>query len=217
MLLRKITQLVHCSVLKLPNVLETIVLDYYGDFYEVELVYYVGEMTQELIHEWNRPIPVLREDSEEEEIKSSRATSATSSTNTPASAALYERLQESITSAPPDLAAGLSMWGGFWAGQQAGPRGPMGAVGQRGAVGYDGRRPIVVLAEDAQLLFSYHPQLKPALLYYKPLDFFLIPYNYSKWEFLAEFFLKFNMFVAIPDLRKVSYGKWRFKIAIPLV
>ena len=211
MLLRKITQLVHCSVPKLPNVLQTILLDYYGDCYEIELIYYVGRMDPTLIHEWNRPISVLAltEDTEEEKVN----TSATGGT---ASAALYTRLQESIQQAPPDVAAGLSMWGGFWAGAQ-GIQGPKGIVGPRGAVGYDARRPILISASDAILLFSYHPQTRQALIHYEPFDLFLIPYNYSKWEYLQQFFAKLNMFVAIPDLEKVSFGKSRFKIAIPLV
>lgn len=213
MLLRKITQLVHCSVPKLPNVLQTILLDYYGDCYEIELIYYVGGMDQTFIHEWNRPIPVLAltEDTEKEEKEEKRK-----NTGGTAGAALYSRLQQSITSAPPDVAAGLSMWGGFWAGIQ-GIQGPKGIVGPRGAVGYDARRPILISASDAILLFSYHPQTRQALIHYEPFDLFLIPYNYSKWEHLPQFFAKLNMFVAIPDLEKVSFGKSRFKIAIPLV
>src|SRR5665648_370965 len=136
MLLSKITQLVYCSLPHVPIVLQSILLEYYGSFYEVELIEYMGEFKvgETLWNDWNKLVPVVREEYVYEQNET-----------------LYARLEESIklfhfhyTGAPNFL----------------GPTGPTGVDGVVGPAGYDNRRPFLVSVEDAKLFFSYHPQLK---------------------------------------------------------
>ena len=173
MLLSKITQLVYCSLPHVPIVLQSIVLDYYGSFYEVELIEYMGDfqMNDPLWNDWNKLVPVVREEYVYEQYET-----------------LYTRLEESIK------LVHYTETRNFW-----GATGPTGVAGATGCFGYDGRKPFLVSVEDAKLFFIYHPQLKDALIYHEALDSFLIPYKYSTLQFLSEFFHKLNMFVALPQ------------------
>lgn len=192
MLLSKITQLVYCSLPQVPIVLQGILLEYYGSFYEVELTDYTGPIDKALLHDWKRLVPLVVEDT----CDHNEQTITTASTPS-----LYTRLQCSIQNLPQVAVFGVT-----------------GMTGMTGATGYyggDNRTPIVVSAEHTKLLFMYHPQLKDTLIFHAPLKSFLIPHKYSRFEYLTQFFLKLNMFVALPMRENVRYGA-TFRIAISL-
>ena len=189
MLLSKITQLVYCSLPQVPIVLQSILLEYYGSFYEVELTDYTGPIDKALLHDLKRLVPLVVEDTCEHNEQTITTTDAPS---------LYTRLQCSIQNLP-----------------QAGIFGVTGMTGATGYYGGDNRTPIVVSTEHTKLLFMYHPQLKDTLIYHAPLKSFLIPHKYSRFDYLMQFFLKLNMFVALPMRENVRYGA-TFRIAISL-
>ena len=194
MILSKITQLVYCSLPHVPSVLQSIMLEYYGSFYEIELIEHMENINETMWTNWSRPIPVIgvTEDTYEQEETKQTSGSSTSS--------LYTHLQESIRLPISARNQGFGV---------TGPIGP-------GDPGPENRRPIFVSAEDARLFFIYHPQLKDALIYHEALDVFLIPYNYSRFYLLSQFFLKLNMFVALPESNKLSVRGVRFRIVVSL-
>lgn len=199
MLLSKITQLMYCSLPNVPSVLQGIMLEYFGSFYEIELMEHMESITETMWTNWTRPSPDNAHAFEQEETKQPN-------NNTSSSSSLYSRLQESIKYLVP-----TNNFGGFGVVGVTGP-------GMTGPTGfYNSERPIFVSAEDAKLFFIYHPQLKNVLIYHEALDIFLIPYNYSRFYLLQNFFLQLNMFVAIPNLNSGNPGKRvSFRIAVSL-
>lgn len=183
MLLSKITQLVYCSLPQVPIVLQSILLEYFGSFYDVELVEHMNEIDSTMCINWMRLAPSVERYPPEQEKLS-----------------LYTHLQESIK--VPILLDNRAL--GFFTS-------PTGTIGQ-----YDGRNPILVSAKDAKLLFIYHPQVKDALIYHKALDIFMIPYQYSKFYLLPAFFVRLNMFVALPDITQVNGRGVGLRIAVSL-
>jgi len=184
-------------------VLQTIVLEYFGSFYDVELVEYINDIDSTMCTNWMRLVPAVvameqRDPPDQEKLK---LTSSNSSTLSP----LYTRLQESIKVSILPRNSGLDFTG------QTGATGTAGAIGA-----YDGRKPITVSAKDAKLLFIYHPQVKDVLIYHEALDSFLIPYQYSRFYFLPAFFVKLNMFVALPDITQLNGRGFTLRIAVSL-
>ena len=204
MLLSKITQLVYYSLPHVPSVLQSIMLEYFGSFYEVELIEHMEEINETMSINWTRLVPVVAtmEDAPEQEETKQTSSSSTS---------LYTHLQESIKVSIAGFHWGLGIRG-------KGATGPAGATNPADPIDEhdDGRRPILVSVEDAKLFFIYHPQLKDALIYHEPLDSFLIPYKYSRFYLLPEFFVKLNMFVALPNINKVNGRGLSFRIAVSL-
>src|SRR5665648_464932 len=91
MLLSKITQLIYCSLPHVPIVLQSIVLEYFGSFYEVELIEDTERINEAMWTNWTRLVPVvagaMENTYEQEETKQTSSSSSSS---------FYTRLQESV-------------------------------------------------------------------------------------------------------------------------